>query len=121
MVSSTVLSRSEPDRKVLFQTQSAAPQSRHAGYRGPVEGNRGFAQYGLPNRMYKLLCLLWICKYLNQRRSSSVTSQRGAEQISHARAEQKRRAMTYLIVALAVLARFIPHASNFSPVYGALL
>ena len=29
--------------------------------------------------------------------------------------------MTYLIVTLAVLARFIPHASNFSPVYGALL
>src|SRR5208337_1936680 len=72
MVSSTVLSRSEPDRKVLFQTQSAAPQSRHAGYRGPVEGNRGFAQYGLPNRMYKLLCLLWICKYLNQRRSRNA-------------------------------------------------
>jgi hypothetical protein len=27
----------------------------------------------------------------------------------------------YLIVALAVLARFIPHVPNFSPVYGALL
>jgi hypothetical protein len=29
--------------------------------------------------------------------------------------------MVYLIVALAVLARFIPHLHNFSPVYGALL
>jgi hypothetical protein len=29
--------------------------------------------------------------------------------------------MIYLIVTLAVLARFIPHAANFSPVYGALL
>jgi hypothetical protein len=29
--------------------------------------------------------------------------------------------MVYLIVLLAVLARFIPHMPNFSPVYGALL
>lgn len=29
--------------------------------------------------------------------------------------------MTYLIVLLAVLARFAPHPPNFSPVYGALL
>ena len=29
--------------------------------------------------------------------------------------------MVYLIVLLAVLARFIPHIPNFSPVYGALL
>jgi hypothetical protein len=29
--------------------------------------------------------------------------------------------MVYLIVVLAVLARFIPHLHNFSPVYGALL
>lgn len=29
--------------------------------------------------------------------------------------------MTYLIVAVAVLARFVPHTANFSPVYGALL
>jgi len=29
--------------------------------------------------------------------------------------------MAYLIVIFAVLARFIPHAANFSPVYGALL
>ncbi len=29
--------------------------------------------------------------------------------------------MTYWIVVLAVLARFIPHLPNFSPVYGALL
>ena len=29
--------------------------------------------------------------------------------------------MVYLTVALAVLARFIPHLHNFSPVYGALL
>jgi hypothetical protein len=29
--------------------------------------------------------------------------------------------MVYLIVLLAVLARFIPHLPNFSPVYGALL
>jgi uncharacterized protein DUF6580 len=29
--------------------------------------------------------------------------------------------MIYLIIVLAVLARFLPHAWNFSPVYGALL
>jgi hypothetical protein len=29
--------------------------------------------------------------------------------------------MVYLIIVLAVLARFLPHAWNFSPVYGALL
>jgi hypothetical protein len=29
--------------------------------------------------------------------------------------------MTYIIVLLAVLARFAPHPTNFSPVYGALL
>ncbi len=29
--------------------------------------------------------------------------------------------MAYVIVVLAVLARFIPHLDNFSPVYGALL
>jgi hypothetical protein len=29
--------------------------------------------------------------------------------------------MVYLIILLAVLARFIPHVPNFSPVYGALL
>jgi len=29
--------------------------------------------------------------------------------------------MVYLIIVLAVLARFIPHVWNFSPVYGALL
>ncbi len=29
--------------------------------------------------------------------------------------------MAYIIVVLAVLARFIPHLDNFSPVYGALL
>jgi len=29
--------------------------------------------------------------------------------------------MTYLILTLAVVARFIPHPANFSPVYGALL
>lgn len=29
--------------------------------------------------------------------------------------------MAYLIVLLAVLARFLPHTVNFSPVYGALL
>lgn len=29
--------------------------------------------------------------------------------------------MVYLVVLLAVLARFIPHIPNFSPVYGALL
>ena len=29
--------------------------------------------------------------------------------------------MAYLIVLLAVLARFLPHTANFSPVYGALL
>ena len=29
--------------------------------------------------------------------------------------------MTYIIVLLAVLARFAPHPYNFSPVYGALL
>jgi len=29
--------------------------------------------------------------------------------------------MAYLIIVLATLARFIPHAWNFSPVYGALL
>ncbi len=29
--------------------------------------------------------------------------------------------MVYLIIVLAVLARFVPHISNFSPVYGALL
>lgn len=29
--------------------------------------------------------------------------------------------MTYLIVLLAVLSRFLPHAPNFSPVFGALL
>jgi hypothetical protein len=29
--------------------------------------------------------------------------------------------MVYLIIVLAVLARFIPHLHNFSPVYGALL
>jgi len=29
--------------------------------------------------------------------------------------------MIYMIIALAILARFIPHIPNFSPVYGALL
>src|SRR5205823_8564175 len=29
--------------------------------------------------------------------------------------------MVYLIIVLATLTRFIPHAWNFSPVYGALL
>jgi hypothetical protein len=29
--------------------------------------------------------------------------------------------MVYLIIVLAVLARFVPHVMNFSPVYGALL
>ena len=29
--------------------------------------------------------------------------------------------MVYLIVLLAILARFIPHIPNFAPVYGALL
>src|SRR5258708_12328659 len=29
--------------------------------------------------------------------------------------------MVYVIIVLAVLARFIPHVHNFSPVYGALL
>jgi uncharacterized protein DUF6580 len=29
--------------------------------------------------------------------------------------------MAYLVIVLATLARFIPHAWNFSPVYGALL
>jgi len=29
--------------------------------------------------------------------------------------------MVYIIVTLAVLARFVPHVVNFSPVYGALL
>ena len=29
--------------------------------------------------------------------------------------------MAYLIIALSVLSRFIPHLHNFSPVYGALL
>jgi len=29
--------------------------------------------------------------------------------------------MIYMIIALAILARFIPHVPNFSPVYGALL
>lgn len=29
--------------------------------------------------------------------------------------------MAYIVIVLATLARFIPHAWNFSPVYGALL
>jgi uncharacterized protein DUF6580 len=29
--------------------------------------------------------------------------------------------MIYMIILLAIVARFIPHAANFSPVYGALL
>src|SRR5208337_5557175 len=69
-LSSPLLSGPEPDRKVLFQTQGAASQSRQARYRYPLEGNRGVAQYGLPKRMHKLLRLLWICKYLNRNSSS---------------------------------------------------
>src|SRR5208337_3103738 len=68
-LSATVLSGSEPDRKVLFQTQGAAPPSRATRYRSPLEGNRGVAQYGLSKRMHKLLCLLRICMHLNQKRS----------------------------------------------------
>lgn len=34
---------------------------------------------------------------------------------------KKEKAMVYLIIILSVLARFIPHLHNFSPVYGALL
>ena len=34
---------------------------------------------------------------------------------------KKEKTMVYLIITLAVLARFIPHLHNFSPVYGALL
>src|ERR1039458_3027179 len=70
-LSPSVLSGSEPDRTVLFQTQGAAPQSRTTRHRRPLEGNRGVAQYSLPQRMHKLLCLLWICKHLNQNRSRS--------------------------------------------------
>jgi len=69
-LSAPLLSRSQPDRKVLFQTQGAAPQSRPTRPRRPLDGNRSIAQYGLRQRMHKLLCLLWICKHLNQNRSS---------------------------------------------------
>jgi hypothetical protein len=69
-LSASVLSGSEPDRKVLFQTQGAAPQSRLARHRRPMEGNRSIAQYGLLKRMHKLLRLLWICKHLNRNRSN---------------------------------------------------
>ena len=69
-LSAPLLTGSESDRKVLFQTQGAASQSRPTRYRYPLEGNRGVAQYGLLQRMYKLLRLLWICKYLNRNRSS---------------------------------------------------
>jgi len=53
----------------FFSKLSAAPQSRQARHRRPLEGNRGIAQYGLPKRMYKLLNLVRICKHLNQNRS----------------------------------------------------
>ena len=41
--SATLLSGSEPHRKVLFQAQSAPPQSCQERYRGPLEGNRRIA------------------------------------------------------------------------------
>src|SRR5271157_3830154 len=72
-LSATLLSGSEPDRKVLFQAQGAAPQSRQTRYRCPMEGNWGIAQYGLPKRMHKLLRLLWICTHLNRNRSNDYT------------------------------------------------
>jgi hypothetical protein len=34
---------------------------------------------------------------------------------------RKGRLMTYVIVLLAVLTRFLPHTPNFSPVFGAVL
>jgi hypothetical protein len=34
---------------------------------------------------------------------------------------KKEKVTVYLIIAVSVLARFIPHLHNFSPVYGALL
>jgi hypothetical protein len=70
LLSASLFSRSEPDRKALFQTQGAASQSRQARHRRPVEGNRRIAQYGLPQRMHELLRLLRICKHLNRKRSS---------------------------------------------------
>jgi hypothetical protein len=35
--------------------------------------------------------------------------------------QEKEQLMSYLVVLLAVLTRFIPHMPNFSPVFGALL
>src|SRR5437667_7851581 len=34
---------------------------------------------------------------------------------------KKEKVMIYLVITLSVLARFIPHLHNFSPVYSALL
>jgi hypothetical protein len=36
-------------------------------------------------------------------------------------AQEKEQAMSYLVVLIAVLARFLPHVPNFSPVFAALL
>jgi hypothetical protein len=40
---------------------------------------------------------------------------------SSSQSAEGKMKMVYLIVILSILARFIPHVSNFSPVYGALL
>ena len=59
-----LFSRSQPHRKVLFQTQGTAPQSRQTIHRRPMEGNRRVARHRLPKRMHKLLRRLWICMHL---------------------------------------------------------
>ena len=69
-LSAPVFARSEPHRKVLRQTQSAASSICRAQRRLPLGENRSNPQHGLLGRVHTLLRFFGICVYLNQKRSS---------------------------------------------------